>query len=121
MSEIQTWSSPSISRSLVRLGYLPAKSMSRICGWHKAALWLTQKRLLSHDPQHSLVVYTPPFAPECNRDPAVSVAWELQNNPLYGVSELDISSGSLMWSWALVVPRAAYRKQLAQLLDGHLG
>src|SRR3712207_9024216 len=28
-----------------------AKSMSRICGWHKAELWLTQKRLLSHDPQ----------------------------------------------------------------------
>src|SRR5215207_4188379 len=96
--------------------------MSRVGGRHETALYLAQKRFLSHDPQDPLVVHHPSSPIELLGDPAIAITRELQNDPLNGVPQLDVPLGFLFGGRALVVPGATHTKQTAQLTlgDGRL-
>src|SRR5947209_2831366 len=68
------------------------------------------------------MVDAPPFASKRFAHPAVAVAGELQDDPLDGIPQSDILSGlPLGCPGLLVVPRAAYPKQLAQSRERDLG
>jgi hypothetical protein len=92
------------------------EGMSRVGGRHKTAPDLTQKRLLSHDPQDSLVVYGPASPVKLGGDPTVAVARELQDNVLYDIPQIEVLARLLFGCRGLlVVPGAAHRKRTAQL------
>src|SRR5215203_1495228 len=95
--------------------------VSRVGGWHKTAPDLTQERLLAHHPQHSLVIDFEASSVKLDGNPTVAVARELQDDPLYGISQIEVLPRLLFGRHGLlVVPRAAHRKHTAQRALGNL-